>query len=79
MRYYKIFSGAVILNKNILASSFRLMDPDLVDVTTEHELKCEPNGIVHDVFRYIATWKNGISKEVSRRVYELWTNRKVSF
>ncbi|VDK61226.1 unnamed protein product [Onchocerca ochengi] len=55
-----------------------LMDPDLVDVTTEHELKCEPNGIVHDVFRYIATWKNGISKEVSRRVYELWTNRKIA-
>ncbi|MCP9261837.1 hypothetical protein DINM_005156 [Dirofilaria immitis] len=53
-----------------------LLGLDLVDVTTEHEFKCESDGTVHDVFRYVATWKNGTSKEVSRRVYELWTNRK---
>ncbi|KAM3719256.1 Acetyl-coenzyme A synthetase [Dirofilaria immitis] len=55
-----------------------LLGLDLVDVTTEHEFKCESDGTVHDVFRYVATWKNGTSKEVSRRVYELWTNRKTA-
>lgn len=60
-------------------SSCRFLDPDLVNITAEHELKYEPDGIVHDVFRYIGTWKNGTNKEVSRREYELWTNRKVRF
>ncbi|EFO22597.2 hypothetical protein LOAG_05888 [Loa loa] len=55
-----------------------LLDLDLVDVTAEHEFKCECDGIVRDVFRYIGTWKNGTAKKVSRRVYELWTNRKIA-
>ncbi|KAL3994659.1 hypothetical protein ACH3XW_22615 [Acanthocheilonema viteae] len=54
------------------------LDPDLVNVKVEHEFKYEPDGIVHDTFRYIGTWKNGTVKEVSRRVYELWTNRKIA-
>lgn len=62
-----------------MISSCRLLDRDLINVTAEHELKYESDGIVHDVFRYIGTWKNGSTHEVSRRVYELWTNRKVCF
>uniref|UniRef100_A0A0R3RTX7 Helicase domino n=1 Tax=Elaeophora elaphi TaxID=1147741 RepID=A0A0R3RTX7_9BILA len=53
-----------------------LLDIDLVDVTAEHEFKHEPDGIVRDTFRYIGTWKDGTAKEVSKRIYELWTNRK---
>ncbi|CAG9536849.1 unnamed protein product [Cercopithifilaria johnstoni] len=54
------------------------LDLDLVNVTAEHEFKYEPGGIVHDVLRYIGTWRNGTVKEVSRRIYELWTNRKIA-
>lgn len=60
-------------------SGCRFLDPDLIDVTAEHELKCEGDGIVRDVFRYIGTWKNGTAKEVNKHLYEFWTNRKVCF
>uniref|UniRef100_A0A1I8EZT9 Uncharacterized protein n=2 Tax=Wuchereria bancrofti TaxID=6293 RepID=A0A1I8EZT9_WUCBA len=55
-----------------------LLDLNLVDVTAEHEFRCERDGVVHDVFRYIGTWKNGTAREVSRHVYELWNNRKIA-
>ncbi|VDK67399.1 unnamed protein product [Litomosoides sigmodontis] len=55
-----------------------LLDYDLINVTAEHKLKYESDGIVHDVFRYVGTRKNGTTHEVSRRVYELWTNRKIA-
>uniref|UniRef100_A0A915Q0I8 Uncharacterized protein n=1 Tax=Setaria digitata TaxID=48799 RepID=A0A915Q0I8_9BILA len=49
---------------------------DLIDVSATHEFKCEADGTVHDMLRYIATLKNGTAMEVSRRMYELWTTRK---
>ncbi|KAK6104137.1 hypothetical protein QQG55_15145 [Brugia pahangi] len=55
-----------------------LLDLNLVDVTAEHELRYERGGVVHDVFRYIGTWKNGTVREVSRHIYELWNNRKIA-
>ncbi|VDN04323.1 unnamed protein product [Thelazia callipaeda] len=60
----------------ILCIKTKLLALDVVDAKTIQEFKCQPNGIIHNTTRYIATLKNGCTKDINRRVYDLWTNQK---
>lgn len=60
----------------IKANDEIVFDEDVVDVEPRHEFRCDSAGVLHDTYRYMACFCNGIEEEVTKRAYEMWKEHR---